>query len=43
MVDRHSFHLENVGGQDLTTVLMAVGYGLGGILALGSKIMEQAY
>jgi excinuclease ABC subunit C len=25
MVDRHSFHLENVGGQDLTTVLEAFG------------------
>ena len=23
MVDRHSFHIENVGGQDLTTVLEA--------------------
>jgi len=25
MVDRHSFHLENVGGQDLTTILEAFG------------------
>ena len=25
MVDRHSFHLENVGGQDVTTVLEAFG------------------
>ncbi len=25
MVDRHSFHLENVGGQDLTTVLESFG------------------
>src|SRR5262249_51004576 len=25
MVDRHSFHLENVGGQDVTTILESFG------------------